>query len=430
MRKTRNLGLTRLDEWIASLKTIPISTLVAIVLIASTINAVWRLPQWQANSVPSITEKERANLENANRSTLVQAIGGLFFFVTAYFTWRNLQATEDKQMTERFSKAIEQLGNDKIEVRFGAIYSLERIAKDSPKDHWTIMEILTSFIQEKSPLLPTDKGLQEKPLKITKDIQAAVSVIRRRDASKDPEHLRLDLRSVNLRGASLAAYLLEDKYITANFKRIDFYGVCLHEADLNASNLSEANLIKADLSYAMLEGASLENANLNFATLVETNFSEASLKKANFERSNLEKALLNKTDARAANFFCAHLSGASFKESNLQIAKLQLANLEESYLKKTDLTGADLRGTSLVRADLTEANLRNTNLQEANFMEADLRGTDFSMANLSKADFRNAKNLTPEQVKAAQNWEQAIYNQDLCKKLGLPLKAEVEQSRE
>uniref|UniRef100_UPI001177ECCC pentapeptide repeat-containing protein n=1 Tax=Calothrix rhizosoleniae TaxID=888997 RepID=UPI001177ECCC len=59
----------------------------------------------------------------------------------------NVKIAEDKQITERFSKAIEQLGSEKIEVRLGAIYTLERIAKDSPKDHWTIMEILTAFVR-------------------------------------------------------------------------------------------------------------------------------------------------------------------------------------------------------------------------------------------------------------------------------------------
>jgi hypothetical protein len=44
-----------------------------------------------------------------------------------------------------FSKAVEQLGSDKLEVRLGGIYSLERISKESPDDYWTVMENLTAF---------------------------------------------------------------------------------------------------------------------------------------------------------------------------------------------------------------------------------------------------------------------------------------------
>ncbi|MFM6219918.1 MAG: hypothetical protein ACKPDM_06040 [Dolichospermum sp.] len=36
------------------------------------------------------------------------------------------------------------------------------------------------------------------------------------------------------------------------------------------------------------------------------------------------------------------------------------------------------------------------------------------------ADFMGAKNLTPEQVKSAKNWEKACYDPELRIKLGLP----------
>jgi hypothetical protein len=45
---------------------------------------------------------------------------------------------------------------------------------------------------------------------------------------------------------------------------------------------------------------------------------------------------------------------------------------------------------------------------------------DRSDANLSDADLRFAKNLTPEQVKEANNWEKAKYHEEFRKLLGLP----------
>ncbi len=66
-------------------------------------------------------------------------------------------------MTDRYTKAIEQLGSDKLDVRIGGIYALERIARDSAKDHPTVMEVLTAFIREHSrePWPPPDAGSQE-----------------------------------------------------------------------------------------------------------------------------------------------------------------------------------------------------------------------------------------------------------------------------
>ena len=39
-------------------------------------------------------------------------------------------------------------------VRLGAIYALERISRDSRRDHWTIMETLTAFVRERAPWPP------------------------------------------------------------------------------------------------------------------------------------------------------------------------------------------------------------------------------------------------------------------------------------
>ncbi len=82
----------------------------------------------------------------------------------AYLTFRRVTATERRaeaaqktvevaergQITERFTRAIDQLGSGTLEVRLGGIYALERIARDSKDDHWTIMEALTAFVREKA----------------------------------------------------------------------------------------------------------------------------------------------------------------------------------------------------------------------------------------------------------------------------------------
>ena len=59
-------------------------------------------------------------------------------------------ADRQRRITESFSKAVEQLGSDKLEVRLGGIYSLERISKESPDDYWTVMENLIAFVRERS----------------------------------------------------------------------------------------------------------------------------------------------------------------------------------------------------------------------------------------------------------------------------------------
>ena len=57
---------------------------------------------------------------------------------------RTYELTEQGQVTDRYTKAIEQLGSTTVDVTIGGIYSLERIARDSPSDHPTVMEVLTA----------------------------------------------------------------------------------------------------------------------------------------------------------------------------------------------------------------------------------------------------------------------------------------------
>ena len=47
---------------------------------------------------------------------------------------KNFQLTERGHLTDRYAKAIEQLGDDNLDVRLGGIYALEQLATDSPRE--------------------------------------------------------------------------------------------------------------------------------------------------------------------------------------------------------------------------------------------------------------------------------------------------------
>jgi hypothetical protein len=71
-----------------------------------------------------------------------------------------LRLTRQGQMTERFTQAIEQLGSDKLEIRLGGIYSLERTAQEEKNYHWPVMEVLTSYVRRHATREP-DKESRE-----------------------------------------------------------------------------------------------------------------------------------------------------------------------------------------------------------------------------------------------------------------------------
>jgi hypothetical protein len=269
----------------------------------------------------------------SEKKGLVQALGlitaGVAGAVGILFTWRGqrqareeqeknqqntqtqlshaqeeLSLTRQGQITERFTRAIDQLGNDRLEVRIGGIYALESIARESEQQYWPIVEVVTAFVRTRTSQAPEEgpKGVgYRKPVKVrthqhgSADVQAALYVLANRNHAWDPGG---------------------DKFI---------------------------NLSGTDLRNADLRGAHLEKARLR-----RTNLTKAILRNTKFQSAKLTGAILNG----------AHLDPANFEKADLGGADLEKADLEGADLKRADLEKADLTEADLTGADLTEAILR------------------------------------------------------------------------
>jgi hypothetical protein len=236
-------------------------------------------------AIESLEQEQRKDVRNFTLEVVkvsISAFGVLatiFAGVGLYLTYQNSQAERqlntDRLVTDRFAKAVEQLGSNNIHIRLGAIYSLERIAKDSPRDHWTVMEVLTAYVRNKSPLPKgwLDTSVEKrKPLpEVETDVQSALTVIGRRERKNDPEDKRLDLTNSNLRNANL-------------------YGAWLERANLERANLDGAWLKGANLDDAWLDGANLDGAWLDGANLERANLDDTWLKGAKITSDQIKQA--------------------------------------------------------------------------------------------------------------------------------------------
>ena len=224
------------------------------------------------------------------RGRLLTLGAGLLAASALLFTARNftlsrrtLELTEQGQVTDRYTKAIEQLGSEKLDVRVGGIYALERIARDSARDHPTVMEVLTTFIREHSrdPRPGPNPGGQEQERPIRPDVQAALTVIARRNANCDVQRIDLsgiDLSGARLSGANLSGIELSRACLSdADLIRADLRGAALFHTILTRAILINTILIKAHLLYADLRGAALYNADLTGADLTGARLSGADL---------------------------------------------------------------------------------------------------------------------------------------------------------
>jgi uncharacterized protein YjbI with pentapeptide repeats len=118
-----------------------------------------------------------------------------------------------RRITESFTKAVEQLGSDKLQVRLGGIYTLERISRESEFDYWPIMETLTGFVRERARWKNQPEASQKPDHRPPTDVEAVLTVIKRRNANsrkhEQSQEWTLDLSSSDLRGASLEEAHLE-----------------------------------------------------------------------------------------------------------------------------------------------------------------------------------------------------------------------------
>ncbi|MEV4177007.1 pentapeptide repeat-containing protein [Nonomuraea sp. NPDC049709] len=325
-----------------------------------------------------MTATERVEAVNAARHTLIQAatglvvIGGVVFtaqglWYTAQSLDTSLQAqrtAEQGQITDRYTKAVEQLGSTKMDVRLGGMYALERLAQDSPRDHQTVYDVLAAFVREHDPK-PSVKH-KDLPPAPTTDVHAALIIIGRRDANQDKAMPNLNqiriagvnlvghlLRDVDLRGANLDGAVL----VKTNLTGANLDGADLANADLRGANLTDATM-PVGLSGVNLAGMKLDGMNLHDAELVEADLTDATLRNADLTRTELTSATLRNAD----------LTGADLTDANLAAYPTR-ALLSGADDPRADLPSADLRGATLTGADLSGATLTGVDLRGA-----DLRG--------------------------------------------------------
>lgn len=90
----------------------------------------------------------------------------------------NQDATE-RRITELYTKAVEQLGNDTAPVRLGGLYALERVAQDNPAHRQTIVNVICAYLRmpfspeapaaetEATSADPSDTWRQERQVRLT-----------------------------------------------------------------------------------------------------------------------------------------------------------------------------------------------------------------------------------------------------------------------
>lgn len=290
----------------------------------------------------------RSQAITTTRASVLAALAGLGALVTIVINYRNSRTNlrnaqtaieglavtnqtfriqQRGHLTDRYTKAIEQLGNaESIAIRLGGIYALEQLAVDTdrPGDQSTVVEVLSAFFRHEvenllvrespffrnamaSPLVEkpppadaSDVSVKAVPSRnLPNDVLAALSVL-----SRLPHREGVD--RADLGEAAQGSYLSPALKPGAN---------------LTAAELTGADLTGAHLIGAHLNGADLTRARFTYADLTDAHLISANLPHADLTGANLTGANLNRAHLTGADLTGAHLTGAHLN-TNLALARL------------------------------------------------------------------------------------------------------------
>ena len=277
---------------------------------------LWLLPKLQVAALRGLAGAKRFELENNARTTLAQIIGGTFLLVGLVATWTTIRDSERGQFTERFTKAVNQIGDKQLDVRLGGIFALEALAKESVQDRGSITQVLTAFVRIHAPITQ-DTG-HRRCSSVSIDLNSAGHARAKSQSAREvwpPPDVQTVLT------------ILAKGEITRDGPRLQ-----LSEADLGCAYLPHADLSNFNFQQTHLEDAWLRGAHFDGAILMGTVLTNAIMENATFLDADLSGSLLHD----AINVNCdnlvkaAHFLGAKLPDDCKEAIRKQ-ADEERSF---------------------------------------------------------------------------------------------------
>ena len=239
-------------------------------------------------------------------------IGG---FLGLYLAIKRVKITESGQITDRYSKAIEQLGDrENVSVRIGGLYALQRIAKDSEADLPTIQNVIANFIRR-----PPYKVIE-----VTEDSHSE-DVPKHRDC---PDlHVAIEIFQS----------LRSEKYPLPHLQRSN-----LSFFDLQKINFSGLNMDQSSFDHSFLAQVSFDNCQLQFANFSYSDLTEVTIKNSNIFRGIFSNSITRWNYFKNSNLQATFWTNCQLESAVFQLCNLNLAHLSDSHLKYTDFKNSHI----------------------------------------------------------------------------------------
>lgn len=204
---------------------------------------------------PKVEGADRHTAINGARTGLVALVAALGGGAGLLYTARTYRLSHRGQIADRYTKALDQLSSDSSSVRTGALYALDRIAEDNPREYVEIVvDVLAAYVRDRAPWPPAratraqggagrvvPQGLP------SRDVEIAVSILL--PLVKLAQRKNLDLSNSNLASVNFQeARLLDARFLGSNLSGAKFNGACLAGANLTGATVDEkTSFVQADL---------------------------------------------------------------------------------------------------------------------------------------------------------------------------------------
>ncbi len=164
------------------------------------------------------------------------------------------ERAESRDASERFTRALELLGEAGLTARLSGIYALDGLWHQSGQEalHDAISEVLSAFVRRRARW---EIGFAP-PSTTPRDVLAALTALGRAPQTSFGAERPLDLHGIALR----EAYLPFCRFQRAFLYECDLEGALLLGANLRGAWLARANLKRVNLDGADLRGADLSGA--------------------------------------------------------------------------------------------------------------------------------------------------------------------------
>jgi len=148
--------------------------LVALLVAALVFSPPWFVPDGNLG----LSDRARLVAEGSLRTTILQLVAGVVVVLGLAYTALQVGISRETHYTDRYTKAIDQLGHERAIVRVGGIYALKRLASNSIADRPMVMDVLGGYLRTESPAPTVSKPPPSTAkAKLAPDLQTALTVL-------------------------------------------------------------------------------------------------------------------------------------------------------------------------------------------------------------------------------------------------------------